>query len=719
MLMEYAPVGIALVDMEGIIRDLNPRGVEMLGAPDKQACIGMDALSRPPIKQFGLDEKLRRAMEGEFQNTETFYESSFGAQLHMRVNMAPLWDDGGKQIGVLAAIADMSTQRESEERYQLLFSQMLDGYALHEIILDENNRPVDYRFLEVNPAFEKLTGLNASEIIGRTVLEVLPNTEQIWIDNYGWVAMTGSPIYFENYSQALGRHYEVTSYSPKKGQFATVFHDITERKRMEQALEKQHAFLRQIIDANPNFIYTRDYTGRFTLANQALVEAMGVSSSAELIGKTDYEFYDEKAHDRVASFLAEDQQVMRTAQEMFLEDSKNTFPDGKTRILQVHKLPVVGEDGKADEILGVLVDITPLKRQVDRLAALREIDWSITMHGDATATLRIVADLIRRNLEIDAVAVYLLDDDVLRLQVARGFRSNLPDEAPAHLGCCVQEGRRMAMANLEDSPNSFDADWLAEEGFKACFGVPLRIEGKTIGGVAAFDRRRQRRDKDWQEFLETICNQAAIAVDNANMLDDLRRANTRLRETYRATVDALGYSLELRDRETEGHSRRVTSLAMKLSRRMGITDDADLDAIYCGAALHDIGKMGVPDNILLKPGPLTPDERAEIRRHTVYGYDLLAKIPFLARFHNTMHVVLYHHERWDGGGYPVELIGEEIPLPARIFAVVDTWDSLRHERPYKLPWPDRDALAYIRQQAGTQFDPQVVDTFLNVVKEAD
>ncbi len=181
-----------------------------------------------------------------------------------------------------------------------------------------------------------------------------------------------------------------------------------------------------------------------------------------------------------------------------------------------------------------------------------------------------------------------------------------------------------------------------------------------------------------------------------------------LAQAYDVTLEGWARALELRDELTEGHTRRVTEMTLKLARLLKLSD-ADLVQIRRGAFLHDIGKMGIPDAILHKPGPLTDEERNIIEQHTQYAYDMLSKIPFLQ---DAIDIPYCHHEHWDGHGYPRGLKGEGIPLFARIFAVVDVWDALTSDRPYRRAWKKAEARQYILDRAGTQFDPRMVEVFL-------
>jgi PAS domain S-box-containing protein/putative nucleotidyltransferase with HDIG domain len=191
----------------------------------------------------------------------------------------------------------------------------------------------------------------------------------------------------------------------------------------------------------------------------------------------------------------------------------------------------------------------------------------------------------------------------------------------------------------------------------------------------------------------------------------LQRANEDLREAYDRTIEGWVLALDLRDRETEGHTQRVTEMAIRLARELGCTDE-ELLHIRRGALLHDMGKMGIPDEILQKPGPLTDEEWIIMRRHPLYAYQMLSPIHYL----NQSLIIPYcHHERWDGTGYPQGLKGEEIPLFARLFAVVDVWDALSSDRPYRKRIPPQEVADYLQEEAGRLFDPYIVEKFLSLI----
>jgi putative nucleotidyltransferase with HDIG domain len=254
---------------------------------------------------------------------------------------------------------------------------------------------------------------------------------------------------------------------------------------------------------------------------------------------------------------------------------------------------------------------------------------------------------------------------------------------------------------------------LAEEGFTCYTAMPLISKGKILGVLEVFEREHQKHDRDWLDFFNALAGQAAIAIDNARLLQGLQRSNTELILAYDATIEGWSRAMDLRDKETEGHTQRVTTLTLKLARAMGIRE-ADVLHIQRGALLHDIGKLGVPDNILLKSGKLTEEEWEIMRQHPTYAFNMLFPIVYLKP---ALDIPYCHHEKWDGTGYPQGLQGEQIPLAARIFAVADVWDALTSDRPYRNAWPKEQASEYIREQAGKHFDPQAVKAFLTLIAE--
>jgi len=216
-------------------------------------------------------------------------------------------------------------------------------------------------------------------------------------------------------------------------------------------------------------------------------------------------------------------------------------------------------------------------------------------------------------------------------------------------------------------------------------------------------------------YFRDVTERKRAEVQILGLNRELSKTYEAMTEAYDATIEGWSRAMDLRDKETEGHCRRVTDLTLRLAVSMGLCGD-DLLQIRRGALLHDIGKMGVPDHILLKPGPLTDDEWTVMRLHPAYAYEMLSPIPFLLP---AIDIPWSHHEKWDGTGYPRGLKGENVPLAARLFALVDVWDALRSDRPYREGWPAEKVKEHIRSLSGTHFDPEIVPIFLSVVDDND
>jgi len=383
-----------------------------------------------------------------------------------------------------------------------------------------------------------------------------------------------------------------------------------------------------------------------------------------------------------------------------------------------------GENEERQLLEGFITDITDWKkteeqiqRQVCRFQALRAIDTAISAGPDLQFTLGIVLDQIMSQLHMDAAAILLYRPEtrVLEYEATQGFRTDSIIHSTLQLGKgfagrAAQTCKTIHIPDLtvmnEDANQPLPID---AEGFKVYYGVPLIAKGQVKGVLEVFLRADRPVDQERLEFLEALAGQAAIAIDNSSLFEQLQDSNTELSIAYDATLEGWAKALELRDRETVGHAHRVIEMTLRVADRIGIRGES-LQHIRRGALLHDIGKMGIPDSILLKPGPLTPSEWEIMRQHPTHAFEMLKTIDYLEP---ALEIPYCHHEKWDGNGYPRGLIGKDIPMSARIFAVVDVWDALTSDRPYRSAWPECKALDYIQMESGRHFDPRVVTAFFS------
>lgn len=362
------------------------------------------------------------------------------------------------------------------------------------------------------------------------------------------------------------------------------------------------------------------------------------------------------------------------------------------------------------------------QKRLNKIQSLQNIDKAIVGILDSKIVFNIILDEVIKQLNVDAADVLRLNPYNQRLEytAGKGFFSHAIEKTSMPfgegiVGRVASERCTVYVPNLEGESNWIRKELSSIERFISYYATPLIAKERVLGVLEVFYRSKIENDREWIEFFETLAGQIAIAIDNIELFSNLQRTNIKLIQAYESTIEGWAKALEFRDRETEGHSQRVTDLTVKIARRFGI-DEEEIIHIHRGALLHDIGKMGVPDSILLKPDKLTDEEWQIMKMHPVYAYQLLSGIEYL---HPAMDIPYCHHERWDGNGYPRGLKGEEIPLPARIFAVVDVYDALTSDRPYRKAWTKEEAVRYIKEQAGKQFDPKVVDVFLEIINETD
>ena len=371
------------------------------------------------------------------------------------------------------------------------------------------------------------------------------------------------------------------------------------------------------------------------------------------------------------------------------------------------------------------------QQRLNRLSALHSIDAAIGASVDTKVTLNIVLEHVITELKADAAAVLLFNPLTMMLEYAAGsgFRLHVIEGLRLRLGeglagQSVLQRRAIHIADLRQASEveqlleplvsgsaSAPLQYLEGENFVAYHAIPLIAKGQVQGVLEIFRRAPMPVDQEWINFFEMLAGQTALAIDNGRLFENLQHSNLELTLAYDATIQGWSQALELRDEETEGHTRRVTELTLRLIQAMDL-EEVEKEHARRGALLHDIGKMAIPDSILLKDGPLNEHEWDVMRLHPQYAFNLLSPITYLAP---ALHIPYCHHEKWDGSGYPRGLKGEEIPEVARIFAIVDVYDALTSNRPYRLAWTREKAMEYIREQSGMHFDPKVVNAFMDLM----
>lgn len=642
--------------------------------------------------------------------------------------------------------------RESRERYQNLVDMMPDAIMVHQ----------DELVAFVNPAALRLLGLsNLEELIGTPVIDIVhPDFKEVVIERIRSaeagqsqtvleqkfvrrdgsvidVEVTGSPFVFEDHPATQ-----------------IIFRDITERKQREREIKAVAAVssslrqARSVDEILPVILDQAIVSMGAKAATLTLVQpdtgdhviAMGRAQNRELpLGQV------------IPAGSGLTSRVASTSVPYLNNDvQKNPDPSmirfgniPPTQALVI--VPITAEDhvigtlglGRDEPIeqsdvrvLSAICDIggaavhraslyEQTERRLQHLRSLREIENTIATSLDLRLTLEVILSQGIAELRVDAASILLLDEEqMLNFAAGLGFRTRRIEQAHVKFGDdlagqAAKERAIVEVANLSNAKRLSWSDLVEAEGFEGYYAAPLIAKGRVIGVLETFHRSVEPRDPEWKDFLLTLAGQAAIAIDNAALVKDLQTSNENLREAYERTIEGWAHALALRDMETIEHSRRVTEMTVQLAQALGVPEDL-LEHVRRGALLHDIGKMGVPDHILGKTGPLNEEEWEIMRRHPIYAREMLTAINFL---YPALPIPLYHHEKWDGTGYPEGLLGRNIPLEARIFAIIDVWDALTSNRPYRDAWPEDKVTEYLREQSGRHFDPEIVDAFfLHILK---
>ena len=625
-------------------------------------------------------------------------------------------------------LKDRARAKESLQKTELHYRTVADfTYAW------EYWKNPDGNYQYVSPSSERVTGYKAAYIQEHPdFLQeiIIPEDKYIWENHrhdpkqedsvrkirFRIQHKTGKVIWLEHTCQpVLSEEGEFLGFRGSN-------RDITAQMFAQNALKESEERYRALVENAPIGILLATPDGQIIAVNKTALDMLG-SPSKEATQKINLLTFLPLVKGGFSGDFQEVLQKNKTKINEFVYTSKW----GKTLHTR-YALTAVRD--ASQELLGVQVlleDITEqanyksrLEREVKNLAAINNINATIISRPDLETMAKSVLAEISINLNTDAANLLIYDENALNLTciAQHGFQSvgdahkSVLRVGTSYAGEAALERKTVHLENLQDENvmEKIPARW-HKESFKNYYGVPLLVKGELKGILELFHRKAVKRDQKWVRFLETLAQQTAIAIDNHFLLEALHRSNMELELAHETTLEGWARALELRDYETKGHTERVTKLTEALARELGIRGE-ELIHIRRGALLHDIGKIAVPDQILLKPGPCTQEEWKIIRQHPQFGYDMLKEITHLQP---SLDIVLYHHEKWDGSGYPYGLAGEKIPFSARIFAIVDVWDALINDRPYHKAWDRERIVAHIMEEKGKHFDPHVVEAFERIM----
>jgi len=592
--------------------------------------------------------------------------------------------------------------RLSEEKYRLLVTQMQQGLAVHEVILDEAGKAIDYRFIDANESFERLTGLKNEDILGKTVLEIMPGTESYWIEKYGHVALTGEPLQYENYAKELGKYYEIVAYSPRYKEFAVVISDITERKRLEIALSSEKNLIETTLISVGDGVISVDNKGNIVLLNRVAEFLTGWTQEAAR-GKPIDEVFNivneltrEKSENKVKKVL-ESGEILELANHIILISK-----DGIERPIEENVAPIMQENGEIIGVVLVIRDFSEKKQRQEEIEYLSYHDQLTGLYNRRFYEEELKRLDTERNLPLTIV---MGDLNGLKL-VNDSFGHVMGDELLKKVAKVLKKGCRSddIVARLGGDefiillPKTDSSE--TEKIIKRINDLSLKEKVGAIDISISFGYETKRNKK---EKIQEIFKKVEDHMYKSKLFESPSMRGK--------TIKAIINTLHEKNKREEQHSHRVSTLCKMMGEALGLPD-YEIEELKSVGLLHDIGKIAIDENILNKPGELTDEEWKEMKRHPEIGYRILNTVNDMSDIAN---YGLYHHERWDGKGYPKGLIGEEIPFVSRIIAIADAYDAMTSERNYRNALPEEVVIAELKKNAGAQFDPELVTVFVEKV----
>jgi|GEM_PF-812738 len=707
-LVEASTDGIFLETLDGRILDVNPSGCKMYGYT-REELLRLTVADLMPVE---LHSTIEQAIKTELTSGGLLSESvalrkngtTFPIEVSTRLTYL------ADQRLVVAFIRDITERKlaesailESETKFRTLAETSAVGIFIHR----------GKEFVYVNPGWCRITGYSEEELQQMPFWKLSPPSEQD-----GWPEMADSRLRGENQptryeSKIITKTGElrwldvsvgVIDFDGSKATVGTAS-DITERKQNEERLVLQSTAL----ESAANAILILDRDRRVTWANQALSWLSGYSES-EVVGAT-LDFFDSGRQD--AQFYKQLWDVVLDGR-VWHGELVNRRKDGSQYTEEMTLTPVVDDKGNVISFVAIKQDITYRKQRERELETIARVSASLRTATTRTQILPLILEQLMDLLKADGSVIGMIDsitrETVLEMGMGawRVLAGRRQPFGTGVSGYVISLGKPYINNDAHHDPYFAYPELLPE--IQAIASVPLIVEGATIGALVIGAQRTY--DEEDLRLMVAIGDIAASAIHRAELYERTRMQAAELTQAYDATIEGWAHALELRDKETQGHTLRVTELTLRLAEAMGFQQD-DLVHIRRGVLLHDIGKMGIPDHILLKNGPLTDEEWVTMRCHPQYAFDMLSSITYLR---TALDIPYCHHEKWDGSGYPRGLKGEEIPLAARIFAVVDVWDALTSDRPYRAAWKEKDVRKYIEDQSGIHFDPQIAGLFLDLLK---
>jgi diguanylate cyclase (GGDEF)-like protein/PAS domain S-box-containing protein len=613
-------------------------------------------------------------------------------------------------VGLLVIVSSIFLFRENRskkhyvllsQRYDSLFSNMKEGFALHEIVVNKLGRPIDYIFLDVNKAFEEITGLKGEEILGHSVKKILPETEEYWIQNYGQVALNGNSMTFEEYSLALGKYFKVNVYRPNKGQFITVFTDITKERESQIAMEKEKALLETTLYSLSDGVISTDLHGIIEHMNTVAEELTGFDIE-DVKGKAIAEVYkvvgdsDDTVIENIISKVLKSKEKIKFASNSYLISKS-----GERKPIEENASPIINSEG---EIIGAVVvfrDFTDKKEKIDKITYLSYHDQLTGLYNRRFFEEELERIDVKENLPI---SLLMIDVNGLKL-TNDAFGHKMGDRLLMRVSdvlkkVCSKNHKVARIGGDEFVVLLAQTNSSETEKIITCINNELRgtmLENIVISVSIGYEVKNDIADN---------INEVYLVAEEKMYRKKLTESQSMRNSTIKVILKTLNESNE-RERL---HSDKVSKWSVKLGEKIGLTSE-ELKELEVAGLMHDIGKIAINNSYLDKAEKLTEFEYEEVKKHSEIGYHILKSVD---EYTDLAEYSLCHHERWDGKGYPRGLKGEAIPLFARIITIADAFEAMTSDRPYRKALSQEYALKEIEKCSGTQFDPKLVEGFLEL-----
>ena len=670
---------------------------------------GISPHNAPGKFYLDQDRKAQKLKPGDYLLVENIIDLPKFKDRNIISKKFPIFDSAGELIGTGDIIRETTEFKkaqtklyESQQNFKFLVDQMLHGLAVHEIICNEDNVPIDYRFISVNKKFEEQTGLKEKNIVGKTVLEVLPKTERLWIERYGKVALTGEPIQFDSYSVHFDKWYRVSSYSPKLGQFVVVMDDITDRKKLEEALYLEKEQIEKTLLSVGDGVISTDKNGQIRLMNKVAESLTGwkLKNASGMMIDDIYDVRDETTKEKLIYHF---EKVLQKGEQMNGSNHKLLISkNGIELFIEDSAAPIKDSRGNVTGMILVFRDST------EKIERLKQVEY-LSLHDHMTSLYnrKYMQDSIKRldtkrNLPF---SVIYMDVNGLKL-VNDSLGHDMGDKLIVSVANALK-----GMLRSDDIVGRIGGDeflvLLPKTDIESTERVAERIEravsetkiGALVPSIALGCAVKTEEDQSVYDTLKRA---------EASMYKGKLKSSKIMRNSM---IENLIKLLEDKFDVAQHHSKRVMKYCEKIAFAMGLSEKETAD-LKTTALLHDVGEVVIPASLLNKPEKLSEAEYEQIKIHSEKGYQILKSIDEYAALAES---VLQHHERWDGKGYPEGLREGDILLHSRIINVADAYEAMTSDRPYKKALTQKEAVDELKKCRGKQFDPEIVDIFIEKV----